>query len=80
MESRCEVGSVRRGFRTEAAFRYVLSCSFYEQLKLPFLTNLTEGAVSNASKILGTVGQSKLQIRIRMQNLIQISHKVQELN
>ena len=32
--------------------RYCLSLSFYEQLRLPFLTNLTEGVVSNTGKIL----------------------------
>ena len=31
--------------------RYCLSLSFYEQLKLPFLTILTEGVVLNEKKI-----------------------------
>ena len=32
--------------------RYCLSFSFYKQLKLPFLTNLTEGVFSGTGKIL----------------------------
>ena len=35
--------------------RYCLSFRFYEKLKLSFLTNLTEGVVSHAGKILDKV-------------------------
>ena len=37
---------------------YCMSFSFYEQLKLPFLTNLTEGVVSRTCKLLETVDQA----------------------
>ena len=41
--------------------RYGLSFSLYEKLKLPFLTNLTEGVVSHTGKY-WTDDQSKLLI------------------
>ena len=42
--------------------RHCLSFSFYEQIKLHFLTNLTEGVVSRTNKILNSLQKHTLNL------------------